>query len=317
MIQAHSLPDALDTVSMKSLDHSDTDNAEGQVRNRATRTRRQGLPMRLLRLFAATLWFAGGYVAFLLRKYVSGKRPLHCVILYYHGVAPDERQRFGQQLDAILRFARPVAVTGQLPHEARNRYVAVTFDDGLDTVATQALPELLERRIPAAVFVMSDLLGQDCTWKDYQGHFLSSEELLRLPHDLITFGSHTCTHAFLPGLDREGACWEIHESRAKLEKLLGRRITHFSFPYGAFNEGLIEICREAGYEHVFTTVHQPARRGINEFVLGRVRVDPHDWPIEFRLKLHGAYNWLPIAIALKRKVVRILRMSGMGGALVP
>ena len=32
--------------------------------------------------------------------------------------------------------------------------------------------------------------------------------------------------------------------------------------------------------------------GPNEFLIGRTRVDPNDWPCEFRLKLLGAYCWL-------------------------
>jgi hypothetical protein len=39
-----------------------------------------------------------------------------------------------------------------------------------------------------------------------------------------------------------------------------------------------------------------------EFVLGRISVEPTDWALEFRLKLLGAYRWLPQAIALKRKL---------------
>ena len=37
-----------------------------------------------------------------------------------------------------------------------------------------------------------------------------------------------------------------------------------------------------------------------EFVVGRVATDPGDWPIEFRLKLMGAYRWIAFAHAFTR-----------------
>ncbi len=92
--------------------------------------------------------------------------------------------------------------------------------------------------------------------------------------------------------------------------MLGREFTLFAFPYGAFNERLINICKEAGYKRIFTTLPYPAELGPGEFVSGRVTVDPTDWPIEFYLKLSGAYRWLPIAFATKKKLRGYLQQAG-------
>jgi hypothetical protein len=43
-----------------------------------------------------------------------------------------------------------------------------------------------------------------------------------------------------------------------------------------------------------------------EFVTGRVGVSPTDWPMEFRLKLAGAYRWLPYAFAWKRRILSLV-----------
>ena len=40
-----------------------------------------------------------------------------------------------------------------------------------------------------------------------------------------------------------------------------------------------------------------------EFVTGRIAVNPTDWELEFRLKILGAYQWLPRVIAYKRKLL--------------
>lgn len=78
----------------------------------------------------------------------------------------------------------------------------------------------------------------------------------------------------------------------------------FSFPYGSFNEALVNCAMEAGYERVFTVLPDLAFSDPAEFVTPRVRVDPTDWDLEFRLKVLGAYRWLPIAFAIKRSLFR-------------
>jgi hypothetical protein len=87
---------------------------------------------------------------------------------------------------------------------------------------------------------------------------------------------------------------------------LERPISLFSFPYGECSEDLIEQCRSAGYERVFTNLPVLAFSQASEFVTGRVDVQPTDWPIEFRLKIAGAYRWLPYAFDLKRTLFRTL-----------
>ena len=132
---------------------------------------------------------------------------------------------------------------------------------------------------------------------------MSLEQIRSLPENLITIGSHTMTHPFLPSINLDEAKREIALSLVTLEAQLHRRIVLFSFPYGGFNQKLVEICHEAGYRRVFSTLPYFAFKEPNEFVIGRVRVDPTDWPLEFRLKLAGAYRWLPWAFELKRTVL--------------
>jgi peptidoglycan/xylan/chitin deacetylase (PgdA/CDA1 family) len=117
----------------------------------------------------------------------------------------------------------------------------------------------------------------------------------------------------LPSIALDEAAREIALSRVRLEEQLHRKILLFSFPFGAFNENLVEICREAGYQSVFTTLPSFAFIKSDEFVTGRVRVDPTDWPLEFKLKVTGAYRWLPWAFELKRKILNtgwVQKLSG-------
>ena len=193
------------------------------------------------------------------------------------------------------------------------RKTAITFDDGLQTFVDNALPELHKRQIPVALFIVTEVLGGMSTWAHHEsGHdseeaIMSEESLLHLPSDLVLIGSHTMTHPALPSLNEAALRRELVGSRAKLETMLNRQVRLASFPYGACNDKTLAVCREARYERVFTALPTLAVTEPDEFVTGRVRTEPTDWPIEFRLKLAGAYRWLPQAFALKRKMRAALR----------
>ena len=131
---------------------------------------------------------------------------------------------------------------------------------------------------------------------------MSEEQLRSIPSGLVTIGAHTMTHPRLPSLTAGEAMREIRESKSRLEAILDTKVALFSFPFGAFNQRLIEQCQEAGFERVFTTLPAYAFSSPTEFVTGRVGLEVTDWPLEFRLKLLGAYNWLPLAFSVKRKL---------------
>ena len=135
---------------------------------------------------------------------------------------------------------------------------------------------------------------------------MTEQQLRELPEDLVAIGSHTMTHPLLVATDKDQVREELVGSRVKLEKMLGREIKTFSFPYGAFNRNVIALCREAGYQRVFTALPLFAVSRPYEFVTGRAGTSPLDWPIEFRLKLAGAYRWLPYAFAFKRSVMSMV-----------
>jgi len=232
-----------------------------------------------------------------------------CTAIHYHAVAPLERKRFARQMDILKLHAKPLAADNVQALQPGQHHAVVTFDDGFMSAIENAVPELVERNIPMTFFIPAGLLGTVPQWTEF-GTDCVSEEIIatarclrELPSDLVTIGSHTMTHAWLPSLSDNEAKFEVANSRVELEKLLGRKITLFSFPYGALNGRLIELCREAGYDRVFTILPTPAFTDPKEFVTGRIAVNPTDWELEFRLKVLGAYKWLPGVIALKRKLL--------------
>lgn len=263
---------------------------------------------RLMILCISVLFFGlsslGKGVRRLARRSICGT----CVVLYYHAIRSEHRPRFARQMDILLRCARPVRADRQELLSPGVHQAVVTFDDGYENVIDNALPELEKRRIPFTLFIITDALGKVPYWltgyRDpaWYGLVMSADRLRSLSSELITVGSHTVTHPALPALSAENARRELSESRAQLESILNRRVRLFSFPYGAYNAKLLEWSRGAGYERVFSTLPTLAFVDPVEFVTGRVPVEPTDWTLEFRLKLSGAYRWMPAVFSLKRKL---------------
>jgi peptidoglycan/xylan/chitin deacetylase (PgdA/CDA1 family) len=119
-------------------------------------------------------------------------------------------------------------------------------------------------------------------------------------------GSHPIVHPNFCLLDAGTARRELAQSKADLERVIGRPVSTFSFPYGAWDERSVELARQVGYSGVFTIEPSTGRAGQQMFRTGRTRIDLDDWPLEFRLKALGAYSWLATASALKRRIRAIV-----------
>ncbi len=262
---------------------------------------------RILKLLISFCLFTADYVRRLGLSLVGKKDSATCVILYYHSITDADQAVFAHQMDTVRALSTPIPVdeiTGLLPGK---RYVGITFDDGFENNIDNVVPELHKRRIPATFFLTVGFLGQHASWwpedaPERRQRIASAERWLQVPADLVSIGSHSVTHPHFPLLTEEEAKRELHDSRSALETCFRRKITTFSFPYGEFTPNQALWSQEAGYERSFTTIPQIAFRTTDEYLTGRVATDPSDWDVEFRLKLMGAYRWLPVAMYWKHRI---------------
>jgi peptidoglycan/xylan/chitin deacetylase (PgdA/CDA1 family) len=219
-------------------------------------------------------------------------------------VPAEFRDRFARQLDVVIRHTAPIHPSRLDSLKRGEQYCLVTFDDGFENFCKVALPELASRRIPALLFAIAGALGKSFGPPKTPERVMTPGQLCDLPESLVVIGSHTLTHPYLPDSREGDARNEIAQSRVVLEKLLNKTVLFFSFPFGGMTPSLVSLCRQAGYSRVFSTLPRPTSFEESDYCIGRVRVDPWDWPSEFRLKLAGAYSWLPVAISLKKLLFR-------------
>lgn len=222
------------------------------------------------------------------------------VVLMYHtidrsgwklSVTPET---FERQMKYLGRNGRAVPLADvvayvkgekKLPAHA----VAVTFDDGYRDALTTALPILERYRIPATVFIPSDLSVRTSPGDRPR---LTEEELRTLAQSpLVTIGSHAKTHRKFTELTSEEMQNEARESADTLESIVGKRPSFFAYPFGARSSIAETTVKDSGYEAAFGITEGTIRQGDSLFRLKRVQVDGTMSFLLFRLRLTGAVEW--------------------------
>lgn len=182
--------------------------------------------------------------------------PAGLTILGYHLVGAGTRSAIDLPLDVFRRQMDEVARLGSARslHQAlewarrgapaerdgapANR-VVLTFDDGYENFYSRVWPILRERRLPATLYVQVGFLsdsGQAPIAATERLPPLTWEQLAELAaSDLITVGSHTCTHPDLRALAGPALERELVDSKTELEARLGRPVDSFCYPRGQWS----------------------------------------------------------------------------------
>lgn len=261
---------------------------------------------RLIKLLISCVVFCRDYVV---RIFDRGRAPGTCVVINYHTLDEQNAPRFVRQMDVLQDLATPISLSSMGALEPGVRYVSITFDDAFRSFKKWAMPELARRRVPVMVFVPTGYLGKKSAWFDYGGENPVGEEVMSMEElkeiaasEIMEIGSHCITHPNLVQLSEDEARFELQESRKSLQSMLGKQIDSVSFPYGSATERELTLAQEAGYRFMFSIAPQMLVSKVESGLVGRVSVQPTDWPLEFRLKILGAYRWLSVASAWKGKL---------------
>jgi peptidoglycan/xylan/chitin deacetylase (PgdA/CDA1 family) len=230
-------------------------------------------------------------------------------VLTYHAVTESDVPAFEWQMATLRRLARPVFADQALEKSAVAR-VSVTFDDAFQNVFDFALPVLERYGIPATVFVPTEHLGREPGWVGSEegrrrlGPVVSGERLKRIDRRSVKLGSHTSSHSRLATLESDRLHKELAGSRRTLEALTRQPVRMLALPYGSVSRATVHGAREAGYDLVFGNVPIAHRHA---GLVGRVDTSPRNWPVEFRLKVKGGYNWMAFAVPAKRHLLGFFR----------
>lgn len=171
--------------------------------------------------------------------------------------------------------------------------VLVVIDDGFRSVYTEALPVLRKFKIPAVVFVPTGSIGKTEKGTLFSDLYMLPEEIKKCSRAGIVIGSHSDSHRSMAAITPSELEREAKESKDILEKLTGRSVTSFAYPYGTradFNKETALTLRNCGYTTVFTSQHGAIRAGMDPWELPRVKIESGESLAMFRRICGGAMD---------------------------
>jgi peptidoglycan/xylan/chitin deacetylase (PgdA/CDA1 family) len=143
-----------------------------------------------------------------------------------------------------------------------DKSVVLTFDDGYSNNYTYAYPILKELGFKGTIFVITSKINQE--------GYLTSDQIKELDQNGISIESHTVNHPQLKLLSYDKQYYELNESKATLEALLGREIKYVTYPYGEFNEDTIRAVTRLNYKMALST--EPDKAGKTNGIYNHHRI---------------------------------------------
>ncbi len=223
-------------------------------------------------------------------------------ILAFHKVT--SRFSFGctnyppHRLDRLLAFLQVKGFVFQSVETTLSRNnalsLAITFDDGYLHLV-DVLPHLMRKyRFEPLIFLPTKYLGKSNHW-DYSCLFRSTPHLdpksvRQLAQLGVEFASHGHSHVNLCRCDRKTLRRELQYSKAVLEDILGTHVNYISYPFGRYNQEVVEAALEAGYTKGFTMRFPQDDDTV--LAIGRFGVYAYDTATSITRKLSGGpfYN---------------------------
>lgn len=154
--------------------------------------------------------------------------------------------------------------------------VVITFDDGYESVYTNAVPILHRFGFTATVYIVADLIGKTNEWDAAHGLTIAPLMNLEQIRDMVKYridiGAHTFSHPHLAQIAMEDAVHEIRDCKGVLEGLIQKPVDTFCYTFGptSFSQELRQVVVDSGYKAACTTAVAGNTPDTDTFALNRV-----------------------------------------------
>lgn len=221
-------------------------------------------------------------------------------VLMYHAIDRNDKvtklsvnpESFEAQMKFLHNNRYNVVTLDRLTSYIRNKErippktLAITFDDGYYNNYQFAYPVLKKYNLPATIFIIVGQVGQSgyVGWKEIKEMSDSG---------VITIGSHTLSHKWLPSLGTRDLRNELTSSRTMLEEKTGKPVSALCYPIGAHNERVEREARLAGYLCAVATNPGPLAPADDIYSIKRIKISrTSDNLFVFWFETSGYYTWV-------------------------
>jgi peptidoglycan/xylan/chitin deacetylase (PgdA/CDA1 family) len=142
--------------------------------------------------------------------------------------------------------------------------IIISVDDGYVDDITRILPALMQQHMVGTFFVITGRMTEP--------GFLSADQIRELDHSGMDVGDHTAHHVDLRLLTASELRVETVGSRHMLQSVLGHPIYYFAYPFGAYNDRVIQAVRDAGFTMAYSTMGGITESTASPFTMPRVHV---------------------------------------------
>jgi peptidoglycan/xylan/chitin deacetylase (PgdA/CDA1 family) len=225
--------------------------------------------------------------------------PAHSVtvpVLTYHRVAPlsavgitdlkVEPENFVAELSALQAAGYHTIRQSQLFDALYKgaalppKPIIISVDDGYVDDVTRILPALKRFHMVGTFFVITGRMSEP--------GFLNAQQIRELDQAGMDVGDHTAHHVSLPMLTASELTMETAGSRQVLDHLLGHPVYFFAYPFGAFNDTVVQAVKAAGFTMAYTTAGGTTESTSAPLTMPRVHVGRAETPSGLVSLLGGA-----------------------------
>lgn len=228
---------------------------------------------------------------------------MHVPILTFHKV--DKRFEWGvtrvtpSRFKKILSFLKTEGYVSVSISDLFNsgvdlpeKPIILNFDDSYESIYTNAFSYMQSFDATSTIFIITGYAGKFNLWDVNLGWIrfkhLSWSQIRELCDYGFECGSHTVNHPDLTRINEKDMYRELAYSKKKIEDTIGKQVKYISFPFGRYNQKVIDVCKEVGYERgcgfQSNQNHKP-ENWENSFVLKRKAYYLFDGEFSLKAKL--------------------------------
>ena len=235
------------------------------------------------------------------------------VVLIYHAIGNTlwsvSEKNFAQQMQWLASNTTVLPLSELLKNnDHEGIQVAITFDDGYDSVHNIAYPAMERFGFTGTVYLNTGMIDDEINMQSIpeEGHyqdtkFMNWHQVQELRKNDWNIGSHGVQHYDLCNVDESQVENELSQSKAEIQQRLGLSCDDFSYTWGSYNEKLKKQVEAAEYSSSVSGEHGPITDKSDLFAIPRIDIRQDYNLNDFSAVVKGRWDFLKTLQAMRHK----------------